>query len=237
MRIHVQNGQNPLTMAEFLTTSEINASIEKIIRNAKQRIVLISPYIQISEIFADRISEAIKSKVKVDLVFGKTIPKDQQLGLLSLIKGLHISFLEHLHAKCYYNEESMVISSMNFFDFSARNNIEMGVFVDRKTDTALYEAAKREAEYIIDKSDIVEIHMPGRHSGHEDAGFCIRCGASVSYNPLRPLCKSCYNSWNLYGNADYEENFCHSCGDEADTSVKIPECRECYHTNTQRRAV
>jgi PLD-like domain len=232
-------------MADFLTTSEINSSIERIIRNAKQHIVLISPYIQISDSFVERINEAIKAKVKVELVFGKESPSEQQLEILSTMKGLQIKFLEHLHAKCYYNEELMVISSMNFFDYSAKHNFEMGILINRQTDGVLYESARKEAEFIIGKSDIVEIEMAcensgnsqGKHASFDDAGCCIRCGISVAFNPLKPLCKNCYNAWSVYGNPDYEENYCHSCGDDAKTSVTIPECRECYQINKKRRAI
>ena len=36
-------------MAEFLTTADVNARLEKIIENAKKELVLISPYLKVHD--------------------------------------------------------------------------------------------------------------------------------------------------------------------------------------------
>ena len=47
-------------MADFLTTKGIAAEIEKIIIGAKFRVVLISPYLQISKEFNARLPKLLK---------------------------------------------------------------------------------------------------------------------------------------------------------------------------------
>ena len=41
-------------MAKFLTTSAVTYQVEKIIREAKKKLVLVSPYIKITKTFLER---------------------------------------------------------------------------------------------------------------------------------------------------------------------------------------
>ena len=52
-------------MAEFLTTKGISFHIEHIIRNAKNRLILISPYLQLSKNFFERLQGADRRKASV----------------------------------------------------------------------------------------------------------------------------------------------------------------------------
>ena len=50
-----------------------------------------------------------------------------------------------LHAKCYFNEQNLVISSMNLYDFSEVNNWEMSILIDKDNDSEIYLASTGEA--------------------------------------------------------------------------------------------
>ncbi len=65
------------------------------------------------------------------------------------MKNARIYFLGNLHAKCYFNEQSMVITSLNLYDFSEQNNREMGVLVTNGEDKELFKEAVGEARRII----------------------------------------------------------------------------------------
>lgn len=45
-------------MAEFLTTKAIGHQIEEIIKKAKQRLYIVSPYLKISNLYYERLNEA-----------------------------------------------------------------------------------------------------------------------------------------------------------------------------------
>ena len=62
----------------------------------------------------------------------------------------------------------------------------------------------------------------------EKKGHCIRCNTEIPFNPLMPLCESCYPIWAKYGNRFYEENYCHCCGEEKKVTVATPLCYNCY---------
>ena len=70
---------------------------------------------------------------------------------------MRTSFCQNLHAKCYLNERSAIITSMNLYDFSQVNNNEMGVFVDRDQEPDLYRETYEEAQRLIRISEEVRL--------------------------------------------------------------------------------
>lgn len=76
-----------------------------------------------------------------------------------------------------------------------------------------------------------EVHRELHHLKREwDKGHahCIRCGKTIPFNPDKPLCRGCYQSWARYGNPDYPEKCCHGCGSPHRVTVARPLCRSCY---------
>lgn len=72
---------------------------------------------------------------------------------------IRTSFCKNLHAKCYLNEESCIITSLNLYEFSQINNNEMGVFLSRQADAEVYRDAYEEAQRIIRISDEIRISL------------------------------------------------------------------------------
>ncbi len=231
-------------MPEFLTTRGTSAEIEKIIIGAKSQLILLSPYLKISKILLERLVDASRRKVKIILIYGKDELKQQERTSLASLPTLELYFHEVLHAKCYFNETSMVITSMNMYEFSEVNNREMGILFNVKTESDLFQKAASEARSIIQNSQRVLLNSPqplsriieGKHNFERkhkeerlvEIGFCIRCGIDIPANPNEPLCGKCFTSWKKYKNRDYEESFCHMCGDDSFiTSMNSPFCDEC----------
>lgn len=242
-------------MAEFLTTSGTSYHIENIIKGAKSKLVLVTPYLKLTKTLFERLRDADKRGVKITLIFGKNeLPTDQQ-GWLGELSRLEVFYFENLHAKCYFNEDTMVITSMNMYEFSEKNNREMGVLIARKADADLFQNAVVETKSIQESSQkmIIKwgryvpsddansgaVHEPARHIqtySSDDQGFCIRCGITKFFNPSEPYCRECYYVWADFGNRSYPERFCHLCGQEADSSMDKPLCRTCYQrTNSYWR--
>lgn len=62
-----------------------------------------------------------------------------------------------------------------------------------------------------------------------EAGYCIRCGEVIDYNPEKPFCEKCYPSWAKFNNPSYREKHCHICGKKASTTKVRPVCNDCYN--------
>jgi phosphatidylserine/phosphatidylglycerophosphate/cardiolipin synthase-like enzyme len=55
-------------------------------------------------------------------------------------------FVTNLHAKCYLNETTAIVTSMNLYEFSQQNNDEMGILVTWDADRQLYQDIYAEAQ-------------------------------------------------------------------------------------------
>jgi phosphatidylserine/phosphatidylglycerophosphate/cardiolipin synthase-like enzyme len=221
-------------MAKFLTTLETSAKIEKIIRQAKEELTLITPYLKLTQIFYDRLIEANDRNVKIKLIYGKEELNSKDLELLKGLDNLELYFCENLHAKCYLNENLMVITSMNLHEFSQANNREMGVQIKLEEDTELFNNAKKEASYIIkasikENSDSKISNLEQINSKTPEKGFCIRCHNYIEFNIQKPLCKNCFDVWLKFADPHYQESYCHKCGKKYDTSFSHPLCIDCWH--------
>ncbi|TBN04794.1 hypothetical protein EYD45_05910 [Hyunsoonleella flava] len=232
-------------MAEFLTTNGTSYHIEKIITGANKKLILVSPYLQISKTFYERLLDASKRNVSIKIIYGKDELKPNEKNSLAELKNLELLYFENLHAKCYFNEQEMVITSMNMYEFSEKNNREMGVFVTRNNDKNLFDNAVNETLSIIQSSEIIQLSKTKRKlfqpktknsnginkKAKPKRGYCIRCEERIEYDVEKPYCWDCFATWSQFENPEYEENVCHSCGEFESTSMIKPECYECYKEN------
>ncbi|MFC2000698.1 phospholipase D-like domain-containing protein [Chloroflexota bacterium] len=132
-------------MAEFLHTYDIRSQITHIINSANNFVVLISPFLnELQEEVFEGIKKADERKVEVILLCGKNkqwkgaIKLDQKLiHQLDELENLYIFYIQNLHAKCYFNENSMVITSMNLYDINTVN-VEFGILLDVEEDSDIY---------------------------------------------------------------------------------------------------
>jgi len=218
---------------KFLTTLETTAKVEKIIREAKKELILITPFIKLSNLFFQRLKDANYRGVRIKLVYGKKELDSEEYDNLDQLNNLELYFCESLHAKCYFNEEQMVITSLNLYDYSIKNNREMGVYIKKSENEKLFNDALSEADSIF-QSSIIERIIDEKNTDTEEqvldkgTGFCIRYHEILAFNPDIPLCDSCYKVWVEFGDPDYPENYCHACGVKAKTSYRKPLCWECY---------
>ena len=111
----------------------------------------------------DRIKELLedKNRLKIDvrIVYGKNELQNDEISWLSKLTFVRTSFCKNLHAKCYLNEESCIVTSLNLYEFSQVNNNEMGIAVSRTDDAELYRETNEEAQRIIRISDEVRISL------------------------------------------------------------------------------
>jgi len=127
-------------MAKFLETQAISNELMKLIKDAKDKIILVSPYLKVNS----QIQERLRTKSKVGtlseivIVYGKSELKKSELEWIKDIEDLKVIEKNNLHAKCYINEDKAIICSMNLYDYSQQNNIEMGILITKKEDEEAY---------------------------------------------------------------------------------------------------
>lgn len=146
-------------MARFLNTSATNYFLEELIKNAKERLVLISPFLKLNDRIKELLIDKDRLKIDVRIVYGKSELQPEEIRWLNELAYVRTSFCKNLHAKCYMNEELCIISSLNLYEFSQVNNNEMGVLIERGSDAELYKDAYEEAQRIIRISEEVRISL------------------------------------------------------------------------------
>ena len=146
-------------MAKFLNTSAINYFLEELIKNAKDRLILISPFLKLNDRIKELLEDKNRLKIDVRIVYGKSELQPNEINWLKGLTYIRTSYCKNLHAKCYLNEEVCIISSLNLYEFSQINNNEMGVLVNRIDDADVYKDAYEEAQRIIRISDEIRISL------------------------------------------------------------------------------
>ena len=121
-------------MEEFLNTQKFREYLPKLIETAEKELVIISPYIQTSELIINLLKKAEKRGVEITIIYKENEVKEHERAKLKDIDNLNLLHHANLHCKCFYNEKYLIIGSMNLYEFSQRNNREMGVLFRRTDD-------------------------------------------------------------------------------------------------------
>ncbi|OXX44652.1 DNA repair protein [Vibrio sp. V17_P4S1T151] len=146
-------------MAKFLNTSATNYYLEELIKNASERLILISPFLKLNDRIRELLEDKDRLKIDIRIVYGKSELQPDEINWLKGLSFVRTSFCKNLHAKCYINESSCIITSLNLYEFSQVNNNEMGIFINRELDPELYKDSYDEAQRIIRISDEVRISL------------------------------------------------------------------------------
>ena len=146
-------------MANFLNTSATNYYLEELIKGASDRLILISPFLKLNDRIKELLEDKNRLKIDVRVVYGKSELLPTEINWLNELSFIRTSFCKNLHAKCYINESSCIITSLNLYEFSQVNNNEMGVYLSREDDAKMYRDAYEEAQRIIRISDEVRISL------------------------------------------------------------------------------
>ena len=146
-------------MAKFLNTSGTNFFLEELIKNAKERLILISPYLRLNDRIKELLEDKDRLKIDIRIVYGKSDLHPDEIKWMQKLDFVRLSFCKNLHAKCYLNESECIISSLNLYEFSQVNNNEMGILIRKYEDNDVFKDAYDEAQRIIRISDEVRITL------------------------------------------------------------------------------
>lgn len=209
-------------MAKYLRTSGITAHVEELIRDAKDRLYIISPYLKLSPNIKELLQDKEREKVESRFIFGKQELNSGEMNFLKSLSYVRLYFYNNLHAKCYLNEKKMVISSMNLYEFSQVNNKEMGILIDRNNsdDRCVYEDAWKDIESLLNNAKTFHDSEKAPERKGESTlrkeippGYCVRTGVEIPFNIEKPLSYEAYKIWSKHADGDFAEKYCHFSGE------------------------
>ena len=202
-------------MAELLTATGMSHRIEQILRQAGERVWIVTPYLKTNPRLRQMLEE-VRNSVDVRIVCREQELDPQEDAWLKRHPNIRVMTCPGLHAKCYMSESEAVIGSMNLYEHSQVRNYELGVGITRQQDPQLYRDTEREVRSILNASvPRQERRRESTPTGHHRTtaaigtprtgyrggtiGFCIRCGKEKKYDPSKPYDPNCYKDAQKFG--------------------------------------
>lgn len=146
-------------MAKFLNTTLLNEWIPKLIEASEKELIIIVPYIKTSDRMYNYLLEANKRGVETTLVYreNKLLPIEK--AKFESLDNLNLMHHPNIHCKCYYNENYLIITSMNLYEYSEKNNREMGILFEKKNngfsdDEKIFKDALEEIKEILNGTQL-----------------------------------------------------------------------------------
>lgn len=166
---------------KFITTTQIGSIIEDMFINAKEFIIIVSPYINMSLRIIEIIQE--KKSKNIDIIIIYRDDFDESYLVNKLYKR------KNLHAKCYITENAAIIGSMNLYKYSQLNNDEMGIYIEKNSFPNLYENILGEVKrlcknYMYDQNNISFCNSQKNENIVNDS-LCFDKGKKYTYDDIK----------------------------------------------------
>ena len=207
------------------TRYEIIRNILPIFDEAQERIVVVSPWIKLWGVAKLALQRANERDVKIRFIVRKEakLATNEDMGWL-LRNNVEVYQVKRLHAKIYFNENTVLLSSMNLHETSARTGLDFGITLQ----------AAPEQEFVREFAD-KNIMALATKWGQIRRGHCIGCRKSIELDIGKPHCRSCHDERELHEGRGHPENYCHSCGEPSEMiSLGAPLCATCWPRERQQ---
>lgn len=119
-------------MPKFLNTQGISEWMIRIINETERELIIISPYLQLSDKIFQALRKADSRGVEIIFIYREKKINEHEKGKLLAIENLNLMHHPNIHAKCMLNENFLLLSSMNLYEYSEKNNREMGTLFSKK---------------------------------------------------------------------------------------------------------
>lgn len=205
---------------DFCTDSELRQQILDCVADAKDWLIIVSPYLDPGNVVVEAVLKAQSRGVSISMYTHTKQVHDPTaraaIGRLGA-RGVQVFHHPNLHAKLCISERRVVVSSLNLVAGSFVDSYEAGISTSAG---GIHQEARDYVEKTIAKSDLCSrLEEPELAPPH---GYCIRTGVKIKFDPRRPIE---YGEYRRSG-GDETGKYCHACGQAARTSVARPFCRE-----------
>ena len=143
---------------KIIGTTEISYEIEQILSRSEEYLILVTPYLKLNQRLKVKLSDAFKKEFRIYIIHRKNELKSNDANWLNSFNNVRLFPIQNLHSKIYVNEESVIISSMNLYEYSQINNHEIGVKIDSKEDDIEYKDTLNEIRIILESEHPQSYH-------------------------------------------------------------------------------
>ena len=197
---------------DILTTPEISLAILQLIEDTREYCFLVSPYYKPWGQLQRALQRA-KAKKQPVTVICRADQKEHQIREIirdQKTNGYELVLVENLHAKLYLSENAAILSSMNLYNSSEAQNIEIGQVLSYYDSQAFLQKVIQD-QLLNDPS--AKVYPGWFHADMEKKraevttffeelkgrGFCVTCGKQRGYEEsdslVNPNYRRCMDCW------------------------------------------
>jgi phosphatidylserine/phosphatidylglycerophosphate/cardiolipin synthase-like enzyme len=112
---------------ELLNTTELNLEIEKMFREERHFILILSPYLDLTDKIRTILSS---SRAEVIILYRETKKESKKIEeFKAAMPKVKFYCMQNFHAKAYITSGTLIITSLNLYEFSQINNFELGIIL------------------------------------------------------------------------------------------------------------
>jgi hypothetical protein len=125
-------------MLKTLDRKGIIAELENLFEHSHKELVIVSPYVKLNKKLIELLDKGQKRKIELMFICKYDALSSEVRNTLSSYANVSILDLPDVHSKAYLNEDTAVVSSMNFYSSSMRQNYELGTLLSLKDEGPFY---------------------------------------------------------------------------------------------------
>jgi antitoxin component YwqK of YwqJK toxin-antitoxin module len=141
--------------AEFLSSVGTAYQVDRILSEAVNELVLLSPALRLHESIILRLHQADKRNVRTTLLYGKDRNQFRGQKWYRNFKNLRIIYHDKLNTCVYRNEKEMILTSMGLDDLGSGIVHDMGVLIVKLRDRRAFDDGIYEQEILIESAEEV----------------------------------------------------------------------------------
>lgn len=126
-------------MATFLNRKGIKDSLIEIFKEAQRELIIIVPYIKLSDHTYSLLLEADSRGIEMTIIYKENKILPAELEKINKLNNVNLFCHPDIHTKCYCNESKMIIGSMNLYEYSEKYNREMAVLLERDDEFDIFD--------------------------------------------------------------------------------------------------
>jgi len=112
---------------ELLNTTELNSELENMFRKEKHFILILSPYLDLSDKIKALLS---KSPAEIVILYRELKGKNEKIENYKVVlPNRQFLCVPNFHAKAYIANGTLIITSLNLYENSQINNFELGIIL------------------------------------------------------------------------------------------------------------
>ena len=206
---------------------EISPLLIGLIEKAQREIIIVSPWVKMWTHLKEELEHAKKKGVQISLYYRldeKEINIDELLPYFT-----HFIPIKNLHAKIYFIDDDVVVSSMNLYDYSQQSNKEIAILLKDQSH-------KDELRNYLDsrlKPFAVRIHRQTKQYEREKASSKQTTGdrSKTQVEPFKPVSgigSLVQKAAEFLSSLQNQPGRCIRCGTSIEFDPFRPLCGDCY---------